>query len=559
VAGLLQTVYQRVYNVVYKCRFTAVPRGRFSRDTPKSGLPGLLWRQRGNGGSWIVSLAVPRHLQHRVVNRAGRPLTRLERSAGTDSLKLAKELYPGILSELKQELAQRAGSILETKEVASQRLVGELYQQLAAPNRMSQHEAAMQAAGGVLNVAEQMSVTQLQGLVTELQGLLSALTTKTFADQGLPLDGDELPQAVPSLKTATLEARALQENRKQHGFFAQESELGARLASAASKPKPVSIFDVAKEKKSRISDRTYENLRSTCDRWKLIIGDESLESITSSHLNYFVRRLNAAKSDGGYGYCVENANNEGVRIRALIKFHNEHQKEDADRVVEPSWERIKETKAQQKEKVRKDKDKATDKDEVKRLLDYAYLKYDDKYAWLFVLLIDNTGLRNSEALGLKWKDVVQQDGIWFLDLQDSKTAAGIRRLPLNSRLLKYLLPLRGDDDEFIIKNKWPYWKNPKDASGNFLRQARKALGLDGRVNAHAFRHGAGGDLGYTQTEHIKITLMGHAGKQTDKYSRREWLELRKAVEYIGTDWEPPSAYPPHPLVVRFDSGLISVP
>jgi hypothetical protein len=107
---------------------------------------------------------------------------------------------------------------------------------------MGHHEAAMQAAGEVLNVAEQMPVTQLQGLVTELQGLLSALTTKTSADQGLPLDGDELPQAVASLKTAALEARALQENRKQHGFFAQESELGARLASAASKPKPVSIL-----------------------------------------------------------------------------------------------------------------------------------------------------------------------------------------------------------------------------------------------------------------------------------------------------------------------------
>ncbi len=269
--------------------------------------------------------------------------------------------------------------------------------------------------------------------------------------------------------------------------------------------------------------------------------------------------MNSAKSDGGYGYCVENANNEGVRIRALIKFHNEHQKEDADRIAEPSWERIKETKAQQKEKVRKDKDKATDKDEVKRLLDYAYLEYEDKYAWLFVLLIDNAGLRNSEALGLRWRDVVQQDGIWFLDLQDSKTASGIRRLPLNSRLLKYLLPLKGDDDEFIINNKWPYWKKTKDASGNFLRQARKALGLDGRVNAHAFRHGAGGDLGYTQTEHIKITIMGHAGKQTDQYSRREWIELRKAVEHIGTDWEPPSAFPPNPLVVRFDQGLISAP
>ena len=113
----------------------------------------------------------------------------------------------------------------------------------------------MQAAGEVLNVAEQMPVTQLQGLVTELQGLLSALTTKAFAEQGLPLDGDELPQAVASLKTAAFEARALQENRKQPGFLAQESELGSRLASAAAKPTPLSIFALAKANNPRVSVR----------------------------------------------------------------------------------------------------------------------------------------------------------------------------------------------------------------------------------------------------------------------------------------------------------------
>ena len=65
-------------------------------------------------------------MQHRVVNRAGKPLTRFERTTDTDSLKLAKELYPGVLIELNQELAEGSGSILETKKAASQRLVGEL-------------------------------------------------------------------------------------------------------------------------------------------------------------------------------------------------------------------------------------------------------------------------------------------------------------------------------------------------------------------------------------------------------------------------------------------------
>ena len=528
-----------------------MPRGRFNKAKPQSGLPGLLWRQRGGGGCWVVSLAVPRELQPRVVNRAGKPLARLERTTGTDSLKLAKELYPRLLSELKQELAERSAT-LEPRVIATQRVIGEIYQRYSGPAKREYFEEADLFTKELDQQIHTLSAGEQQEVYQMIERFLHKLTTAMFARAGLPIGEDEMPLIIASLTTAFLEARDFQIKRRNQGYFAEETELGKKMAAAASRPKVVSIFEVARLKKSQISERTYENLERTCKHWKAIIGEEALESITPSRLNFFVRTLNKLKADGGYGYCVENANNEGVRIRSLIKFHNEHQKEDSGRIPEPSWERIKESRAQQKERVRKDKDRATDKNEVKLLLDYAYTVHEDKYAWLYVFLLDNTTLRNSEALSLKWKHVVQRDGIWFIDLQDSKTVAGIRRLPLNSRLTKYMLPLKGADDEYVINNSWPHWKNPKDGSGNFLRQARKALGIGGRINAHAFRHGAGGDLGYTQTEHIKITLMGHAGKQTDQYSRREWLELRKAVEAIGTDWTPPSAFPPPPLEIRFD-------
>jgi integrase len=114
-----------------------------------------------------------------------------------------------------------------------------------------------------------------------------------------------------------------------------------------------------------------------------------------------------------------------------------------------------------------------------------------------------------------------------------------------------LLPLKGPDNEFVINNTWPNRKSPKDAVGAFLRKAKKTLGITTRINAHAFRHGAGGDLGYNHTEHVKKLLLGHSGNITDHYTRTDWLKLREAVEIIGTDWEPPAAYPPSPLVVRF--------
>ena len=123
-----------------------MPRGRFNNAKPQSGLPGLIWRQRGkqgDGGSWVVSLAVPKPLQSRVVNRAGKALTRLERTTGTDSLKLAKELYPAVMSKLRQELAERAGAtLLESKQDASLRVVAGMYERLAAPEALAQHEAS---------------------------------------------------------------------------------------------------------------------------------------------------------------------------------------------------------------------------------------------------------------------------------------------------------------------------------------------------------------------------------------------------------------------------------
>jgi integrase len=528
-----------------------VPRGVAQDELPRSGLPGLRWRQRGGGGTWVVSLAVPKQFRDRVVNRAGNPLTRLERSTGTDSLKQAKELYPKLMSQLRQELAERAGTaLLESKQDAALRVVGGVYESSAAPEAIAQHNVALAFAQEFMNSASNLPLDKLQVLLEGHRALLAELARHEFAQAGLPLNETELPQAVASVKTAALAARDLHQARQEVGYLAEASPVGKQLSKAAAAPLPVSIFEIAEKKKERLSDRTYENLLRTCKNWQTIIGEVSLNSITSSHLNYFARTLNQPKPTG-YGYSTDNANNEAARLRSLLKFYNEHQKDDSARITYPEWERIVVSGGERKQKVRLDKERATNKDDVKRLLDWAYLEEKDKYAWLYVLLIDNTTFRNEEACRLRWGEIICQDGIWCFDLDDAKTAAGIRRIPLNSRLLRYLLPLKGPDDEFVINNKWPLRRSPKDAVGNFLRKAKQTLNITTRINAHAFRHGAGGDLGYNQTEHIKKLLLGHAGNVTDHYTRHDWRKLREAVETIGTPWEPPSSYPPYPLEIRF--------
>lgn len=541
----------RVYSWVYQMDAFGVPRANPSNERRRSGLPGLRWRQRGSGGTWVVSLAVPMALRGRVVNSKGKPLARLERSTGTDSLKLAKELYPKLMSQLRQELAERAGTaLLETKQDASLRVVGNLYRRMASPEALAQHESSLDKAQEAVASRAHLPLPELESVVAGHRALLAEMVRRDFVRAGLPLDEAELFQAIASVKAAVLEARGLQEKRKQIGFLAEPSPIGEKLAKVATGPKPISIFQIAEKKQVRLSQRTYDNLTRTCKNWQAIIGDTSLRSITSSHLNYFARKLNQPRPEG-YGYSTENANNETARLRSLLKFYNEHQKDDNSRYPYPEWERIVPSAAERKQRVRQGMDKATNKDEVRRLLDWAYLEFPDKYAWLYVLIIDNTTFRNEEACRLRWRDVTQQDGIWFFNLEDSKTAAGIRKVPLNGRLIDYFLPLKGVDDEYIINNRWPHWSSPKDAAGSFLRKAKSQLGLKGNINAHAFRHGAGGDLGYNQTEHIKKTLLGHSGNLTDHYTRNDWLKLREAVEGIGTDWKPPASFPPPPLEIRF--------
>lgn len=78
---------------------------------PQSGVPGLVYRRRGNGGSWIVVVFVAKHLRPLITNGNGKPLARLERSTGTSDLKLAKACYAEIRSALEQEIQVRSGSL----------------------------------------------------------------------------------------------------------------------------------------------------------------------------------------------------------------------------------------------------------------------------------------------------------------------------------------------------------------------------------------------------------------------------------------------------------------
>ena len=290
--------------------------------------------------------------------------------------------------------------------------------------------------------------------------------------------------------------------------------------------------DVLAVKEKEITERSLINTRNHVRNWISINGSNKLSSITTASLNRFARELKKPKCEGGRGFVTNAANDASTKIRALIKTYNVNLAGDHDRIEIPEWDPIRLTIAEKKQKKVEQRDVRPE--DARELL--AYAKARDQGAWRAILILSNTTFRVTECCLLKWGDVKCKDGIYYFDLSDSKTVEGIRRFPLNSRLRQHLLPIRGNDDEYIVNNKWPHRKSPRNACGHFLRQAKVELGIQGNTNPHSFRHFTGGQSGYEHSEHLKKKLMGHSGGMTDHYTREDMRKMNEAVEDLGFDF-----------------------
>ena len=520
-------------------------KGRFSNDLPQSGLPGLRFRR--DTQMWVVSLPVPTSLRATLKNRQGKPLTRLERSTGERDEARARRAYPKFLAELETELHQRtrAAGIETTTQDEVKRAIGKIYRDIvddkeavgriaATARQLKPKTTGIKDSGQnwklMIGSANESTSTQSEAN----EQIKSLLASTLFKKHGLHLDVDELGLAQKSLRWALLEAGKYGEEWENIGYLAKETEAGNRLREAANKAKPISIWEVAEHKFqwNGLSESAIQAHNYALRAWTKIVKKTSLEDINTQNLNQFLEHL-VTQGWNGKPLSPDSANGMATTIASLIK----HQSlQDGLERTKPIYRKIKTDKRTQKLRQR---DKATKKEDVRKALDYAYLHEKDRFRWLWLLLIDNTTLRVSESLALKWKDLAEIDGAWFFDLQFSKTAEGIRYVPLNDRLEKWLLPKKGKEDEYVINNSWNQTKSPKDGAGNWTRLLEKKLKLEGRINPHAFRHGAGGDLGYELPEGLKKKLMGHAGGMTDHYTRDDLKKLREAANVIGTEWELP--------------------
>ena len=230
----------------------------------------------------------------------------------------------------------------------------------------------------------------------------------------------------------------------------------------------------------------------------------------------------------------DSANNYGLKIRSLIKIHNQHCKLDNQRIPYPGIDLLQHSEKEKRQKVLKDRERAAS-DETCMAMQRGMIElYPDLE--LLIPLYRLSGLRNTEAPFLKWKHIYKErSGIWVIDLLWSKTADGIRLIPINKKLQLLLLPHRSNPESFILPERIHDVKNIKDWIGDRIRNVAKHLGVKAAANAHSYRHAFGGDLSYHCTEEVKQKLMGHKGNLTSHYTSEKMKSLAEAVEHVGTD------------------------
>jgi len=515
-------------------------RGRFASDLPTSGLPGL--RLRRDTGTWVVSLNVPTGLRGLLRNARNRPLERLERSTHQKDEARARRAYPEVLRQLENELANRAleaGAAVDQQESVT-KAISQIYRDVKSDDGLLKAVTDLMRTRRnkpSANYRNQLAIPTTRAEF-DWQGfeaaLIRSLLPVFLRQKRVDLQGRELELAEKALKSAMLEVSKYGEEVEEKGYLARETELGAQLSKAAEAPKQITLWEVSKHKveRNKLSRQAKQAHEYAVRAWIKIIKKNTLDAINTQNLNTYLETL-VTEGWNGKPLQPDSANGMATVIASLIKHQSLR---DGIERSKPLYRKIKNDKREAKLRQR---DKAAKREDIKAALDYAYLHEKDRFRWLWLLLVSNTTLRVGESLSLKWKDLIELEGAWYFDLQFSKTAEGIRYIPLNSRLEKWLLPERGDHDNYVINNSWQSCKNPRSGPGNWTRLLEKKLNLNGRLNPHSFRHAAGGDLTYELPEGIKKKLMGHSGGITDRYTREDLKKLREAAEHIGITWEPP--------------------
>jgi integrase len=150
-------------------------------------------------------------------------------------------------------------------------------------------------------------------------------------------------------------------------------------------------------------------------------------------------------------------------------------------------------------------------------------------------LLRFAGPRASEAVALRWSDIEWNSGRLWINVKQSKTAAGVRRIPVTNELAPHLT--RPGFPGFLNQaDSWVFQTNTgqpwhRNFLGRVVARVGKRVGVD--VTPHKLRRTLGYDL-LNRTGNIVLVskILGHANVQITQQAYAELLDNVLAEEFL---------------------------
>jgi integrase len=173
-------------------------------------------------------------------------------------------------------------------------------------------------------------------------------------------------------------------------------------------------------------------------------------------------------------------------------------------------------------------------------------RWDDELSYMLCLMIYSTGMRNGEIERMKAADIIEMDGIRFIDIKESKSKNGLRLFPLHDfvygQIQEYIKEkgIKGEDYIFYIhgrSNRSIYYKNANALLGEKLGLSADVL-EEQNISFYSGRHfwktlmnseGLGDDIEEFFMGHKVSGDVSKIYNHKDKQGRAKLIEKAKEV------------------------------
>ena len=276
------------------------------------------------------------------------------------------------------------------------------------------------------------------------------------------------------------------------------------------------------ESKKNLGKVSFETIKDYIASFKLLksfFEDTLIDDITLERFEEYRDFLNNGKRSN------RTINKHMQSLKAFIKWaHGRNQLErDNVQAIEPLNEK-------KDKRARKKEARNYTNIELEKIFDYDYK--NKVYNTIFKILA-YTGMRSGELWKLQQENIKQKDDIYYFDIQDSKTLAGIREVPIHKNIL-----------ELVLNTPFPIMKCSENAYQKKLRdRLYKAIKEEKEendtLNVHTLRgtfieHAVNANRDDPNSLYVVQEIVGHtkeekSGLTLDTYMKGQELSIKQNI------------------------------